>query len=151
MKYYALNSKWLLMAALVFVSFSVSGQNADSLTLKKLNGDFLDAIVHRDTAALSHVLADDFELINPDGKKRSKVDNLIGILNPNQQVISVDIDSMTIKILSADVGLVTVWTTNSVRADGKSTSFKICYQDVYMKRKSKWWAVAAHVTLLAGH
>jgi hypothetical protein len=97
---------------------------------------------------LSNILADDFMLINPGGIKRNKKDNLSGILSQNQKVMSVDIDSEEVRLLSPEVGLVTAWTTNKVIADGKESVFRICYQDVYMKRKNKWYAVAAHVTLL---
>jgi hypothetical protein len=32
--------------------------------------------------------------------------------------------------------------------DGKDITGKNCYQDVYIKRKGRWVAIAAHVTLL---
>lgn len=87
---------------------TVSGQNPDIETLKKLNKDFLNSIVNRDTATLSKILADDFMLINPAGMKRNKADNLSGVLNSNQK-ISVDIDSVEVRLLSGEVGLVTAW------------------------------------------
>jgi ketosteroid isomerase-like protein len=137
-----------LSAYLVIFSLRTSGQNQDVETLKKLNRDFLNAIVNRDTTALSNILADDFILINPGGAKRNKADNLAGVLTPNLQVVSVDIDSVEVRLLSADVGLVTAWTNNKMDANKKETTFRICYQDVYVKRKNKWVAVAAHVSSL---
>lgn len=136
-----------LSALLIFCSIRSSGQNSDIEMLKKLNRDFLNAIVNRDTATLSNILADDFILINPGGIKRNKADNLLGALVTNQK-ISVNIDSVEVRMLSGDIGLVTAWTNNNVEADNKETKFKICYQDVYMKRRNKWVAVAAHVSLL---
>jgi ketosteroid isomerase-like protein len=136
-----------LTILLIFCSFRSSGQNSDIETLKKLNRDFLNSIVNRDTATLSKILADDFLLINPGGVKRNKADNLSGALLSNQK-ISVDIDSVEVRMLSGEVGLVTAWTNNKIEADNKETKFKICYQDVYMKRRNKWVAVAAHVSLL---
>jgi len=140
--------KKLLLLTTIFlvVSRNICGQNTETEALIKLNRDFLNAVVHRDTAALSNILADDFMLINPGGLKRNKQDNLSNILQPNQEVISVDVDSIMVRFLSTDVGLVTAWTTNLVRANGKNSTFKICYLDVYQKRKSKWVAVAAQVT-----
>ena len=119
--------------------------------LKKLNRDWLNAIVHRDTLSLSHILADDFILINPGGAKRSKADNLASVLLPNQQVVSVDIDSEMVRMFSGEGGSITVWTTNTVDVGGVRKIFKICYQDVYMKRRNKWVAVSAHVSLLESH
>jgi len=136
-----------LTALLIFFSIRSSGQNPDIEMLKKLNRDFLNSIVNRDTATLSKILADDFILINPGGIKRNKADNLSGAMVSNQK-ISVDIDSVEVRLLSGEVGLVTAWTNNKINADNKETKFKICYQDVYMKRRNKWVAVAAHVSLL---
>jgi len=144
--------KTLLLSTAIFLfsSSSSNGQNSDVETLKKLNREFLNAIVNKDTAALSNILADDFMLVNPGGMKRNKQDNLTNILTPNQDVISVDIDSILVRLLSTDVGWVMAWTTNLVRANGINSTFKICYLDIYMKRKTKWVAVAAHVTGLNG-
>jgi ketosteroid isomerase-like protein len=136
-----------LVALLIFCTVRSSGQNPDIETLKKLNRDFLNSIVNRDTATLSTILADDFILINPGGMKRNKADNLAMVLASNQK-ISVEIDSVEVRLLSSDVGLVTAWTNNKIEADNKETIFKISYQDVYMKRRNKWVAVAAHVSAL---
>jgi ketosteroid isomerase-like protein len=136
-----------LTALMLLFSIRSSGQNPDIETLKKINRDFLNSIVNRDTATLSKILADDFILINPGGIKRNKADNLSSALTSNQK-ISVDIDSVEVRLLSEEVALVTAWTNNKISADNKETKFKICYQDVYMKRRNKWVAVAAHVSLL---
>jgi ketosteroid isomerase-like protein len=141
--------KTLFCVSVFLISFSnhSSGQNNDIEALKKLNRNFLNSIVNRDTGTLSKILADDFILINPGGIKRNKADNLSGAMVSNQK-ISVDIDSVEVRLLSGEVGLVTAWTNNKINADNKETKFKICYQDVYMKRRNKWVAVAAHVSLL---
>jgi hypothetical protein len=127
------------------------GQAQDIETLKKLNRNFLNAIVNRDTFTLSHILADDFMLINPGGAKRNKSDNLSSALMTNPHVVSVDIDSVEVRLLSSDVGLVSAWTTNVVEANGHTETFRISYQDVYMKRRNNWVAVAAHVASLGTH
>ncbi len=136
-----------LTAILIFCTVRSSGQNPDIETLKKLNRAFLNSIFNRDTATLSNILADDFILINPGGMKRNKADNLASTLISNQK-ISVDIDSVEVRMLSGEVGLVTAWTNNVITTEKDKTTFKICYQDVYMKRRNKWVAVAAHVALL---
>jgi len=138
----------LSIACFALCSLNGYGQSDDAETIKKLNRGFLDAIVNRDTAALSKILADDFLLINPGGIEHNKADNLAGLLIPNQRVESIQIDSAHVRMLSNEVGLITAWTTNVVTANGATSKFKICYQDTYMKRKLGWQAVAAHVTLL---
>lgn len=135
---------------LLCLAFSLNSycQNNDAETIKKLNRDWLNATVNRDTATLANIFADDFLLINPGGLKMNKRRCLANALLTTQQVVSVNIDSAEVRMLTNDVGLIAAWTTNLLKADGKQGTFKICYQDVYMKRSGKWQAVAAHVALL---
>ena len=128
---------------------NVSAQTNDVDLLKKLNEDFLHSIAKKDSSTLSKILADDFILINPSGQKHNKTDNLLSAVSPNIQFTSIDIDSVNIRILNSDVGIVSCWTTFTFTADGKQSTGKNCYQDVYMKRKNKWQAVSAHVTILS--
>jgi uncharacterized protein (TIGR02246 family) len=122
-------------------------QTADITVIKQLNRQWLDAIVQEDPAALSRILADDFVLINPGGMRRTKADN-ISLHNPGQQVTRIDIDSQNVRLLTDDVGIITVWTTNYITQGSEKTVLKICYMDIYQKRNNQWKAVAGHVTLL---
>jgi uncharacterized protein (TIGR02246 family) len=115
--------------------------------IKQLNRQWLDAIVQEDSAALARILADDFVLINPVGMRRTKANN-VSLHNPGQQVNRVDIDSQDVRMLTDEVGIITVWTTNYITQGAEKVVLKICYMDVYQKRKGQWKAVAGHVTLL---
>src|SRR5258706_13066528 len=146
-----MKSVLLLGALVIFFSFNSLGQGQDIETIKKLNEDFLNSIVKRDSSMLSKVLADDFILIAPNGSKLNKNDNLLNLRSPNVEVNSVNIDSVEVRLITPDVGILTAWTTFVMKIDGKSSTGKNCYQDIYMKRKNKWVAVSAHVTLLSIH
>ncbi len=149
------NNKMLSEADKENNKFKICYQDVETLK-RKINRDALPRLnlstqINRDTATLSSILADDFILINPGGAKRNKADNLSSVFTPNQKVVSVDIDSVEVRLLSGEVGLVTAWTNNKMEADNKETKFRICYQDVYVKRKNKWVAVAAHVSFLGSN
>jgi len=134
-----------ITAAFVQNSFA---QADDPATLKKLNSIFLTAIVDRDTAALSSVLADDFVLINPGGQKHDKATNLQSTLLPGIRILSIKIDSVEARMIDANVGIITAWTTFVSNTGGSQTTGHNCYQDVYARRANGLKAVAAHVTLL---
>lgn len=136
-----------IIAVTAFVQSSYS-QSDDLSTLKKLNSTFLNAIVNRDTAALSSVLADDFVLVNPAGKKNNKAANLANAITTELKVVSVHIDSVEARLIDANVGTITAWTTFVIEAGGRQTTGHNCYQDVYARRRNGWKAVSAHVTLL---
>jgi len=137
----------LFAFSLALPTLLVYAQNADVTIIKKLNRQWLDAIVQEDSAALGRILADDFVLINPGGIRRTKADN-ISLHTSGQQVTRVDIDSENVRLLTDDVGIITVWTTNYITQGTQKVVLKICYMDIYQKRKGQWKAVAGHVTLL---
>jgi uncharacterized protein (TIGR02246 family) len=141
--------KRVLLFAIILTGFSLSSnaQNADAITIKKLNREWLDAIVQEDSASLKRILSDDFVLINPGGMRRTKADN-IPTHNPGHQVTNIVIDSQDLRFLSDEVGIITVWTTNYITQGEEKMVLKICYMDIYQKRNNQWKAVAAHVTML---
>jgi|SRR6185295_7022378 len=142
----------LLLGALnVIFSFNSFGQSQDIGTIKQLNQDWLNALPKRDSSTLSKILADDFIMIGANGSTQTKKDNLANLMSPSIETKSVEIDSVKARLLTTDVGMVTAWTSFVLSINGKEMTGKNCYQDVYMKRKNKWVAVSAHVTLLEMH
>ena len=123
------------------------GQNRDAETLKKLNADWIASYVTRDTAKMSSIFANDLVLINPSGKKYHKQDILKSVMNPAQKFLSTHVDSVDVRLFG-NIGIINAKTSATVKAEGKTTTSKVCYMDVYEKRKGRWYAVAAHVTLL---
>ncbi len=95
---------------------------------------------------LSRIFSDDFVLISPTGSKMTKHD-IISRLN-KQETTAINIDSINVRLLTSDVGLITAYITFVLKENGKDMTGQNCYQDVYVKRKDRWYAVAAHVTLL---
>jgi uncharacterized protein (TIGR02246 family) len=139
--------KNLLLSILLAIIFqNAFSQNKDVEELTRLNQDWLNSYQKKDAATLNKIFAEDFILISPKGAKMTKrdiIDNL-----DKQETVSVNIDSIAVKLLTTDVGLITAYTTFVLRVGDKEMTGQNCYQDVYIKRKNKWFAVAAHVTLL---
>lgn len=119
----------------------------DSAVIKQMNTQWLQSYPKRDTAALSRILANDFIMISPTGKKLSKADILQNVLTPDQQIINVSIDSTDLQIVN-NVGLLTAYTSFVLKDKEKILKGKNCYSDVYIKRKGTWVAINAHATLL---
>ena len=138
---------FLTLSTVIFFSSGYT-QNSDTAIIRRLNRDWLNAIIHHDSASLANILADDFILINPAGIRRTKADNVSHMHQPGQQVTSITIDSEDLRWLSDNVAIITAWTTNYITEHDKKIVVKICYMDIYQKRNKKWKAVAAHVSLL---
>jgi ketosteroid isomerase-like protein len=142
------------MNRIVLIVFVLSFTNpwntfgqSDVDTIKKLNLKWVNSYVTKDKATLDAIFADDFVLINPKGIKTTKQDNLTRL--SGQETLSVNVDSVDVRLVSKDVGVLTAYITFVMNSEGKKMTGRNCYQDVYVKRKSRWYAVSAHVTLLS--
>ena len=122
-------------------------QNKDAETIKKLNADWIASYVTRDTAKMSSIFGNDLILVNPSGKKFHKKNILKNVMNSGQQYLSTHVDSADVRLFG-NIGIINAKISATIKAGGKTTTSKVCYMDVYEKRKGRWYAVAAHVTLL---
>jgi uncharacterized protein (TIGR02246 family) len=140
-------TKLLLSILLVAIFQNAFSQNKDIEELTKLNQDWLNSYPKKDSATLAEIFAEDFVLISPKGTKMTKYDIISNL--DKQETVLIKIDSVDVKLLTTEVGLLTAYTTFVLKVDDKEVTGKNCYQDVYVKRKGKWLAVAAHVTLIS--
>jgi uncharacterized protein (TIGR02246 family) len=127
----------------------LSGQNSDEDTIKSLNQQWLQAIAKKDSAALGKILAPDFIMVNPAGMTMTRQDNLMSVSAPNIRFSSIHIDSAKVIMTGPETGMIYCWTSFAFTADGKEMSGKNGYLDIYVKRKSRWQAVAAHVSVFS--
>ncbi|WP_157309846.1 nuclear transport factor 2 family protein [Chitinophaga tropicalis] len=139
--------KYTLLLTLLILPLLSFSQEMDKQEILTLNEQWLKSYASRDTATLSRIFADDFILVSPKGTKMSKQDVLTNLMAPNQETVSVHIDSAEVRLFG-NTGLITATTTFILRINGKEIKGKNCYSDLYIKRNNKWVAVAAHVTLL---
>jgi ketosteroid isomerase-like protein len=138
--------KKFLLLALMGIALTASAQQDDDIaTLKKLNADWIAGYPAKDTAVYSRIFADDFILINPDGKKFTKRDVLTGLAA--QTVTATKVDTVEVQ-LHGTIGLVIAKASFTSRTNGKETRGQTGYLDVYEKRNGRWWAIVAHVTYL---
>jgi uncharacterized protein (TIGR02246 family) len=136
-----------LWIVLTLIGQTIFAQNKDIEILKTLNRDWINSYPTKDTVTLDKIFAPDFVLISPKGIKMTKRD-IINNLH-KQETVSAIVDSVDVRLLTSDVGVVTACASFVLKTEGKEMSAQNCYQDIYMKRKGKWVAVAAHVTLLS--
>ena len=139
--------KVLLFLLLGIMLQHAAAQEAGIDQIKKLNQDWINFSIKKDTAGIARIFADDFVLINPMGKKVPKKDVIGNLLF--QDILSDHIDSLDIRLISPGVGILSCYTTFVLRINGSEVKGRNCYQDVYIKRKNRWLAIAAHVTLLS--
>ncbi|MES2277309.1 MAG: nuclear transport factor 2 family protein [Bacteroidota bacterium] len=141
--------KTILTILITFTALPFSfAQNKDIAILKQLNKDWIHSFVTRDTAMMNRIYAEDMALVSPGGRVFHKKKLLLNLLSPGQEYLSSKVDTVTVRLLGS-VGLVSAEATAVAKANGKVSTVRTCYLDVYEKRKGRWYAVASQVTLLS--
>lgn len=139
----------LLLTPILLLAVTCRCQSNDADTLKALNALFIHGSITRDTAKLSRIFADDFILINPSGQRRNKQEVLNGFIT-SPHFLSCDVDTVEIRLYGT-IGLVLARAVFTTDDNGKQTTGKTNYLDVYEKRRGRWVAIAAHVTYLGSN
>ena len=140
--------KWIVAALFLLTAPAVRSQSNDAESLKALNAAFIHGYMTRDTVSLGPIFADDFILINPAGQRRNRQEVLNGFVS-SSHFVSCDVDTVEIRLYGT-IGLVLARAVFTTDENGKKTTGKTNYLDVYEKRRGRWVAIAAHVTYLGG-
>jgi uncharacterized protein (TIGR02246 family) len=137
----------LLIFALLTASLA-HAQSDDVAAIKALNEAWIHGYATKDTAALSHIWADDFVLVNPAGMRVYKQDLLHNMASPTAHFLSSRVDTVEVHVFG-NIGYIMARAAFVTTDDsGKETKGKTDYLDVYEKRKGHWVAIAAHVIYL---
>jgi ketosteroid isomerase-like protein len=136
----------LPLLLILFISFNSSAQQTDSSIVSQLNRNWIASYATRDTVTMQQILADDFIMINPKGSKLSRTD-VISNVGLKEISVTATIDSASVRIFG-QTALVVAYTHFTIRSKDQTSQGSNCYSDLYIKRKGKWKAVAAHVTVL---
>jgi ketosteroid isomerase-like protein len=136
----------LPLLLILFVSLNSSAQQTDSSIVSQLNRNWIASYTTRDTATMQQILADDFIMIAPNGNKLSRTD-VINNVGLKEISVTATIDSASVRIFG-QTALVVAYTHFTIRTKDQTSQGSNCYSDLYIKRKGKWKAVAAHVTVL---
>lgn len=106
-------------------------------TLKQLEQDFGDAIKAADTDKLNQILADDWRSVGYAGKISTKEGFLSNLRSGKSKLDSFEFGPMDVKVLG-NVAVVQGSNTETRTTDGRASSFKAAWMDVFEKRGDKW-------------
>ncbi|MFI4869318.1 MAG: nuclear transport factor 2 family protein [Steroidobacterales bacterium] len=117
-----------------------------SQTLKQLEHDWSDALKAGDTDKLGQIVADDWIGIDNDGNKETKQHLIEGVKSGKDKVESVEFGAMDVKVLG-NVAVVQGSDTEKSTTNGKDTSGKWVWMDVFVKRDGNWVAVRSEAAM----
>jgi ketosteroid isomerase-like protein len=105
-------------------------------------------LVKADVAALDRILAADYVFTDSDGQSHTKAQSLASHRSGEVKFESFTINEMKPRILG-DVAIVHGLSTEKSSYQGKDTSGRYRWTDVFAKRGGRWQAVATHVSKVA--
>jgi uncharacterized protein (TIGR02246 family) len=114
-------------------------------TVKQLEHDWADAAKAGDADKVNQILADDWIGVGFDGSKETKQNHLADMKSGKFKLESFEFGSMDVKVLGS-VAVVQGTNTEKSTADGKDSSGKYAWMDVFVKRDGKWVIVRSQST-----
>ncbi|MEY2540964.1 MAG: hypothetical protein QOI22_566 [Verrucomicrobiota bacterium] len=115
--------------------------------LKKLEQDWAEAYVKRDTAFVQKITTDDFAFIGPDGNMVSKGEYVKSI---EGETVFTAFKTEELKVrVYGDAAVVLGRATVTTKSKGEDESGTFSFTDVFVKQKGEWKAVSGHVTPVA--
>jgi len=147
-----------LVAAVLLVSACVGLPFAQAQTppakgpsvaqaVKQLEHDWVDAAKAGDTDKLGQVLADDWTGLGADGSKQTKDSYLADYKSGKSKLESFEFGPMDVKVLGS-VAVVQGSDTEKSTTNGKDSSGKFAWMDVFVKRDAKWVAVRSQAAMV---
>jgi ketosteroid isomerase-like protein len=119
--------------------------NAASDELKQIENDWVDASKAKNAEKLGEILADSWVALDWDGKTTNKAKALADLKTPGNSLDSIEMGPMKVRIFG-NTAVVTGSDTEKSMEDGKDSSGKYIWTDVFVKQNGQWRAVASQST-----
>ena len=133
----------LLVSGTVFAG----GKAAKEQDLIDLENAWSKAIVAKDTASISSIIADDWVGQNDSGRRETKADFLADVKSGVMSASSMNNRDVTARIVRG-LGIVQGADDEKSSYKGKDTSGAYTWLDVFANRDGRWQAVASQVTMV---
>ncbi len=119
--------------------------NAASDELKQIENDWVEASKAKNAEKLGDILADSWVALEWDGQRMDKAKALAEMKTPGNSLDTIEMGPMTVRVFG-NTAVVTGSDTEKSMENGKDTSGKYVWTDVFVKQNGKWRAVASQST-----
>jgi uncharacterized protein (TIGR02246 family) len=115
-------------------------------TVKQIEHDWVDAAIAGNADKVSEILADDWIGVGYDGTRETKKKHLADMKTGTAKLASFEFGPMDVKVLGSVAVVQGSNTEKSTTSDGKESSGKFAWMDVFVKRDGKWVIVRSQST-----
>jgi uncharacterized protein (TIGR02246 family) len=114
--------------------------------VKQIEYEWVDAVKAGDSEKVSQILADDWVGVGYDGSKETKQNHLTDMKSGKAKLESFEFGPMDVKVLGTVAVIQGSNTEKSITADGKDSTGKYAWMDVFVKRDGSWVIVRSQST-----
>jgi ketosteroid isomerase-like protein len=140
-------SVMLVVGTLGFVSAAVQASEAeDRQTLADLDTKYQKAVEQNDAKTMAEILADNFVLVEGDGKRSTKADLVDDAKSGKTHYVRQDDSERTVAVFG-DAGLITAKLHAKGIEDGVKVDYFQWFTDVYVRTPDGWRYVYAQASL----
>ena len=122
--------------------------SASEQELMKLENDWSEAVLKKDSATLQRLYADEYLSTDQDGVTWNKSQDIANITSGAFKLASYKLEDMKAHVYG-DAAVVTGRNTIKGTFQGKDVSGQYRFTDVFVKRAGRWQCVATQGTLVA--
>jgi uncharacterized protein (TIGR02246 family) len=115
-------------------------------SVKQLEHDWADAVIAGDADKVNQILADDWVGVGYDGGKETKPKHLADMKSGKFKLESFEFGPMDVKVLGNVAVVQGTNTEKSTSTNGKDSSGKYAWMDVFVRRDGKWVIVRSQST-----
>ena len=124
------------------VATAASSENVEQI-LSKMEQDWTVALLKGDAVFHESLLADDYIGIAPDGRITNKAQSVDEVRSGAFKTESMSIDGVKVRVFG-DVAVVTYGQSEKSQFQGKDSSGRSLWTDIFVKRNGKWQIAANH-------
>ena len=121
------------------------GNGKPEREILKLMDDWIDALKRQDVAALERMFADDFHIIESDGRMRGKEQELAPIKSGETRFEQLSTEEVKV-FVSGNTAIATGIATYKGTYKGRAFENRERFFDVYQKRNGRWKILASRPT-----
>ena len=136
-----------LLGILAVPQVSAQISSSSEKEILKLENQWSEAVVKRDTTTLQRLYADEYLFTDPGGDVWNKLQDIANVASGTFVVTSFNLDDMKVHIYRR-VAVVTGSNDMKATYNGKDVSGKYRFTDVFVKRSGRWQCVATQSTLV---
>ena len=138
---------WVSLDTALAQPSSASSQSPSVVdTIKQREQEWADAMIAVDIAKLSQIVADDWIEGYP-GKSSTKAKFLAAMKSGKKKLETCEFGPRDVKVLG-DVAVLQGSVTETRVSDGKRSTIRVAYMDVWVKRGGNWVVVRSYATKL---